>query len=375
MLNTKYFITTSSKLFHPGAIVLVIVLAVVLPAVAVGEKNGRVYPVEVFKAITQDIVYMEETTGSFYAEADVDIRSEVDGIVKEILFEEGSKVKKGKLLITIGDERYRFKEEEHKGRVREAEADLVLARKTLKRIKQLYEEGVVSGQEYDEAVSGVELKEANLKATRAALSLAEDELGDTRIYAPISGTVSKKFIDVGEYVSEGNTDLLNIVDINPIKLEFTVPAKYYSYVKTGQEVSVSVEAYPGEEFVGTVYYINPKTVVETRRFQCYAKIPNPDDRLIPGFFVLVKLPVALHPDAVVVLEEALLSEEGIRYCFVVEDGRAVKVVVTPGIRLKGGMVEILKGLKAGDSVVVRGQYVLSAGDSVEPKPFKANEGA
>ncbi len=373
MQDSKY----SFHRFCKGILVLSAIFALCMPKMAVGEdkpqRRERVVPVEVFRAITEDVVYEEETTGSLLAEADVDVRSEVDGIVKKILFEEGDEVDAGDLLIVLDDKEYRYKEVENEGRVRQAEAELSLARKTLKRITHLYEEGVISGHDYDVAVSDSKLKEALLDTTRATLSFAKEELEDTRILAPISGIVSKKFVDVGEYVTEGNTDLLNIIDINPIKLEFTVPAKYFSYVKPGQEVSVSIEAYPDEEFTGKVYYINPKIVIETRRFQCYAKIPNPDDKLSPGFFVLTKLPVAVHPDAVVIPEEALLSEEGVSYCFLEEDGRAVKTVVAPGIRLKGGMVEIVKGLKPGDSVVVRGQYVLSNGNRVEAKPFKVSK--
>ncbi|OHB38369.1 MAG: hypothetical protein A2060_03995 [Planctomycetes bacterium GWA2_50_13] len=348
-----------------------------LPGVTVGEdkpqRRDRVVPVEVFRAVTEDVVYVEQTTGSLYAETDVDVRSEVDGIVSKIFFEEGDEVEKGNLLITLDDKEYRYKKLENEGKVKKAEADLDLAKKTLTRMTQLYKEGVISGQDYDIAVSDVEVKEASLETVHATLSFSVKELEDTRILAPISGIVSKKFVDVGEYVTEGSTDMLNIVDVNPVKLEFTVPAKYFSYVKTDEEVSVSIEAYPDEEFSGTIYYINPKIPIETRRFQCYARIPNPDRKLSPGFFVLVTLSVATHPDAVVIPEEAVLSEEGVYYCFRVEEGRAIKADITPGIRLKGGMIEIKKGLQAGDSVVVRGQYVLSDGERVEAKPFKVAE--
>ncbi|MCP4364685.1 MAG: efflux RND transporter periplasmic adaptor subunit [Planctomycetes bacterium] len=337
------------------------------------KRRERVVPVEVFKAITEDIIYTEETTGTLLAGVDVDVRSEIDGIVQEIFFEEGDRVKKGDLLVTMDDSEYRYKELENEGKVLKARADLSLALKTFDRMENLHKEGVISSQDYDIAEADVELKEASLKSTQAILSFAKDELNDTRIHAPITGIVSEKFIDVGEYVTEGSTDLLNIIDIDPIKLEFTVPAKYFSYVKVGQEVSVSVEAYPDEEFTGSVYYINPKIAIDTRRFKCYARIQNPDGRLSPGFFVITKLPVATHLNAVVIPEEALLSEEGVNYCFLVEDGLAVRTVVVPGMRLKDGMLEIVKGLKAGDSVVVRGQYVLSGGEKVDAKPFVINE--
>ncbi len=360
-----------------GLTVLAFLLAFSLSGTAMAKdkqkRRERVVPVEVFKAITEDIIYTDETTGTLLAGVDVDVRSEIDGIVQEIFFEEGDRVTKGDLLVTMDDSEYRYKELENEWKVLKAKADLSLALKTFDRMKNLYKEGVISGQDYDIAEADVELKEASMKSVQAILSFAKDELNDTRIHAPITGIVSEKFIDIGEYVTEGSTDLLNIINIDPIKLEFTVPAKYFSYVKVGQEVSVSVEAYPDEEFTGRVYYINPKIATDTRRFRCYARIQNPDDRLSPGFFVLTKLPVATHLNAVVIPEEALLSEEGVSYCFRVEDGLAVRTVVVPGMRLKDGMLEIVKGLKAGDSVVVRGQYVLSGDEKVDAKSFVINE--
>ncbi|MFQ5861951.1 MAG: efflux RND transporter periplasmic adaptor subunit [Candidatus Brocadiales bacterium] len=357
--------------------ILAVILTISLPEMATGQyklqKDEIVRPVEIFRAETQDVVYVAETTGSLIAEADVDVRSEVDGIVQKIFFEEGDKVEKGDLLITLEDEKYRLKVAESEAKLRQVEADLALVRKTSERMTQLYEDGVISNQDYDDAVSKAELTEASRDTARATLALAQKDLRDTRITAPISGIVSKRFVDVGEYIESGITDLLNIVDIDPIKLAFTVPARYFSTVKLGQKVSVSVDAYPDEEFIGEIYYLNPKITVETRRLQCYARIPNPDRKLSPGFFVTTKLPVATHMDAVVIPEEAVLSEEGVSYCFRVVDGRATKSIITPGIRLKGGRVEVVDGLKPGDHVIVRGQYVLEEGDRVEAGLFKLTE--
>lgn len=350
---------------------------VILPGMVPAEprlpRGGMVRPVEVYLATTEDVVYMAETTGSLIAEADVDIRSEVSGIVDKILFEEGEEAEEGDLLIVLQDEKYRLRVEEAEARLRQAEVDLALARKTLERMTKLYEDGVISTQDYDDAASRAELAKAAYDTARATLAMARKDLRDTKIFAPISGIISKRFIDVGEYIDAGITDLLNMVDIDPIKLEFTVPARYFSYVGTGQKVRVSVDAYPGEEFIGEIYYINPKIIVETRRFKCYARIPNPEKKLSPGFFVVVKLPVAKHQDAVVIPEEAVLSGEGVSYCFRVVEGRAVKSVITPGIRLKGGMMEVVEGLEPGDAVVVRGQYVLTDGDQVEAGLFKLTE--
>src|SRR3990167_2359220 len=281
------------------------------------DKGERVKPVQVAPAIKQEVVYVAETTGTLVAEADADVSTEVDGTVKKVLFKEGDQAGEGQLLVVLHDERYRLKVEESRAEVRHDEADVELARKTLGRKNQLYEEGVVSLQEYDDALATANLSKASLETAQAALSLVE----------------------------------------------------------LGKTLNITVEAYPKEEFLGEIYFVNPKIKTETRRFQCQARIKNPDGRLKAGFFATSRLVLSKNPDAIVIPQEAILAEEGLSYCFIVEAGRAKKVSLTPGIKLKEGMVEVINGIVEGTPVVVRGQHVLVDGDRVEPKLFKvAGEG-
>ena len=338
------------------------------------DKGERVKPVQVAPAIKQEVVYVAETTGTLVAEADADVSTEVDGTVKKVLFKEGDQAGEGQLLVVLHDERYRLKVEENRASVRRAEADVELARKTLGRKAQLHDEGVIPSQEYDDALATANLSKASLETAQAVLSLAEKDLKDTQIVAPFSGLIGAKYVEEGEYVKEGDK-LFNIVKIDPIRVEFYVPEKYTPLVELGKTLNITVEAYPKEEFLGEIYFVNPKIKTETRRFQCQARIKNPDGRLKAGFFATSRLVLSKNPDAIVIPQEAILAEEGLSYCFIVEAGRAKKVSLTPGIKLKEGMVEVINGIVEGTPVVVRGQHVLVDGDRVEPKLFKvAGEG-
>jgi membrane fusion protein (multidrug efflux system) len=328
-----------------------------------------VKPVQVVPAIRQEVVYVAETTATLIAEADSDVGAQVDCVVKEILFKEGDAVKEGQLLIVLDELEYKLKVEENQAKVRQAEADLYLAERTLKRQTQLYEEGVVSEQEYDDALAKAELTKAILETNKASLAFSEKKLKDCRILAPFSGLIGAKYVDVGEYVKEGDK-LFNIVKIDPIRAEFYVPEKYLPLVEFGKTISITVEAYPKEEFSGEVYFVNPKIKVETRRFQCQARIKNQDGRLRPGFFGISRIVLSKNPDAIVIPQEAVLSEEGLSYCFTVEGGVAKKLRINTGIKLKEGLVEVTNGIEEGAPIVVRGQFTIVEGDRLDVRPFK-----
>jgi len=338
------------------------------------DKGERVKPVQVAPAIKQWVEYPVETSGTLLAEADTDVSAEVNGIISEIHFEEGQEVKAGDLLISLKDEEYRLKVEEAQARFQQTVADRYFAERLHERMEKLYKDGVVSLQEFDDNKLKLKQAEAAAEAVKATLDLAQKNLRDTKILAPFQGIISKKNVDIGEYIDKGDTKLLNIVNIDPIKAEFSIPEKYLSIVEVGETATLSVEAYPNAVFTGKIYYINPKILPETRRFQCYARIGNAERRLKPGLFVTVKVAAGKNY-SIVIPEEAIISEEGLRYCFLVEGQRAKKTLIKPGIKLEGGMQEVLEGLGEGSLVIIRGQYVLLDGDKVkvEVEHFKVSK--
>ena len=326
--------------------------------------SERIFPVSIWHVKTQDIIYTIDATCSMFAECDTDVSAEVDGRIQKIFFEEGDVVSEGDSLVWLDDERYRSIAQENLANWRLAIANLKNVTRLLKRKKKLFHEGVISSQEYDDVNNQMQVARANVDHAKASLSIAYKNLKDTKIKAPISGIISSKLVDVGEYVKK-ETSLLNIVKCDPIKVKLYLPQKYSPQIAPGKKISVVVDAFPNEIFQGEIYFVNPKVMVETRRLECFARIPNKELKLKPGFFGNAKMVAAIHNLSPVIPEESVLSENGETYCYVVDGEHAKKVEVTTGFRIEGGLVEILKGINPNDRLVFRGQYVLNNGNRVK----------
>ena len=169
-----------------------------------------------------------------------------------------------------------------------------------------------------------------------------------------------------DYVSPGQ-DLVDIEEIDPIKVEFRVPEAALTAVKVDQELAVSLDAFEDRVFVGTVYTIAPKVDSATRSFIVRARIPNPDHLLRPGLFARVVLQVERRENAILVPEQAIVPIGNSMRLYKIVDGKAMSVEVTLGVR-RNGDVEIRKGLEPGDRVVTAGQQKLRNGAPVTVVP-------
>jgi len=318
--------------------------------------------------IKKEIQYVETILGSLEAKDVVKVSSEIEGIVKSINFEEGDFVKKGDLLVELDDTDYRLEVERDEAILKKIQAVFENTQRLFERRRQLYEKGVVSKEVFTDFASELAKQEAELKEAKANLALSREKLSDTIIRAPISGIVSKKVIAIGEYVEE-NTLLLEIVDINPLKLRFTVPERYASLIKPHDEenswIKFRVEAYPEKDFSAKIYFINPQVNPDTRRMEIKAWVDNSQGLLRPGFSARVRIVAKSHKNALIAPDQAIIPKEGKFIAYVVdkEKGIAMQREVEIGLRFEEG-VEIIKGLTEGDLVVVRGNQDLSDGDRI-----------
>jgi len=171
-------------------------------------------------------------------------------------------------------------------------------------------------------------------------------------------------VSVGEYVKEA-TPLFRLIADDVVKLRAAVPERYASRLKVGQHVTVNVEAYP-DDFAGVITRINPQIDPANRTFQIEAVVPNEKHFLKPGAFARGQ--VETHVDAAVpfVPQEAIIAFAGVNKVFTVKDGKAVEAVVETGER-KGELVEVVKGVGAGQSVVMSGASKLATGVAVTVK--------
>ena len=324
-------------------------------------EQAKIFPVEVTKAAFEEVEHTLDAVGSFFPEDEVTVGSEVDGIIKRLLVDEGSTVKQGDLLLEIDDEKLRLEVEESEAMLREGRARYEHAQATLKRMSSLFEQGVIGQQELDDSRNQELMNQAAVENTQAKLSRFKKELGDTRVLAPMDGVISERLVSAGEYVKIG-ASLFKIVDANPLKLAFTLPERNAGEIKIGQKVKVTTRVYAGEMFEGEVYFINPKVETETRTIEVKAWVDNSDFKLRPGYFVDVKVLLG-RKKSLVLPEGAVLVREGSVVVMAVVDGVISYKRVAPGVRFSG-KVEILQGITPEDSIVVSGRSEITEGTSV-----------
>lgn len=321
-----------------------------------GTETGTAPPMD-FAIPVEAAVVKQDTlvrnivaVGSLLANEEVILRPEFEGKVVKIHFREGEKVSKGDLLISLDDSIY-------KAELKQADARLVLSEANIKRISSLRKKGLSNQQEEDTALS-------ELAVNKASQVLAQTRLEKMVIHAPFDGTLGLRSISEGDYLTRGQ-DIVTLIDSNPIKLEFRIPEIYLSEVSIGQTVTVSVDAFRGESFTGEVYAIAPEVDVTGRSFMVRAKIPNEDNRLVPGMFAQLELVLERKPNTLMIPEAALMPAGDKQYVYRIADGKAVRTEVSLGIRKKD-LVEVVSGLEAGVQVITAGQMKIMDGSKVQP---------
>jgi len=303
-----------------------------------------------------------ETTGTLNAYEEVTVSSEVDGIVRQLKVDEGSLVNNGSLLVEINDVDYILDLKKSEAALRQAEASLDNAQAEYKRQEALYKEELVTKQQFDDITTKVALAKASLEGAKAALEISKEKLARTKVYSPLNGAVKEKKVSVGDYVRNG-TPLLQLIRVNPLKLDFTVSEKDTSSIKIGQEISFSVDAYPTKQFKGKVSLFYPHVEEKTRTLQAEALVPNFDRLLKPGFFTRTLIYTSAPREVVLCPITALLYDNSIIRIFVVDGGIARERILKIGGKY-GEFVEVIEGLKEKEQIVVIGQNNLSEGVKV-----------
>ena len=294
--------------------------------------------------------------GSLAADEFVEIKNEIAGVIEEIGFDEGQPVKKGQMLFMIDADKL-------KASLAQAEANLGLAHTTFERLSSLIRSGAVSQQEYDQAKSDLEAKQAEAELIKA-------QLKETVITAAFDGVMGERKVSLGQFVNQGTT-LTFLINQDPLKAEFRVPERFLGQLKEGQTVEVTVAAYPDEEFKGEVYFIDPQVEEQTRTALVKAKLPNPQGKLRRGMFANLNLIVSVRSQALVVSEEALLPKGDDVFVFAVDqENKAQMKKVKVGIRL-AGKAEIVEGLDEGENVIVEGYQKIGPGSTVKIKDTPA----
>lgn len=306
--------------------------------------------VEVSPVETGTVVRTVEAVGTLRANESVTVRPEIAGRVTTIDFEEGQPVREGQLLISLDDSVYAAE-------VREKEADLKLADIEHARAAQLVTAQAAPVEVKDRAL-------AELQAAEAAVDLAKARLDKTRIKAPFSGTVGLRHVSVGDFVNVGQ-DLVSLVEIDPLKVDFRVGEIHLSALAPGQTIDVRVDAFPEQQFEGEVFAIEPLVDVNGRAVVIRARLPNEHGRLRPGLFSRVSLIIDSAATALLVPEDAIVPRGDQHFVYRLVDGTALLTEVVLGKR-QSRRVQIVEGVGPGDVVITAGQMKLRDGVAVSP---------
>lgn len=195
----------------------------------------------------------------------------------------------------------------------------------------------------------------------------DDLYSDMTVSSPISGVVGLKLIKLGEHVATQVGGLVNpvfvVYDIEWVKAYANVPEKYYSYLRKGMPARIVLDAFPGQTFNGTISNIRPVVDPLSRTTQIEIALPNASNRIKPGMFAKLELPLKKADSALIIPFDAVVGD-GEKYVYVSSGGAAVKKAVTLGLQ-QGNLVQVVKGLSPSDKVIVSGQRVVSDGVKVE----------
>ncbi len=275
--------------------------------------------------------------GTIEANEQVDIRSEVSGLVTDIQFNEGTNVSKGKVLVKINDL-------ELQAQLSQALTRQKLAMETEYRAGKLLEKEAISKEEYDVALS-------ELRSLQSQTQLIRAQLAKTLIRAPFSGKIGLRTISAGEYITPSSS-IARLVSTNPVKILFSIPEKYAGTIKLNTPISFTV-AGSNTPYSGTVYAIEPGIDMSTRTLQLKAKASNNNGELLPGSFAKIDLPLSNVNDAILVPTESIIPVLQGKKVYISSNGKAKEILVETGTRTDKSVL-ILSGLNIGDTVLTSG---------------------
>ena len=355
-------------------------------------ENAPALGVLVAQAERRDVPLSIEMVGSTLGTQDVPIRARVEGFLETLEFQEGTFVKKGDLLYTIDPQPFQAKLVEAQSKLAASQTALIKAEADLARIRPLAEMKAVSEQDLDSSVALEAAARADVRASEAAVDLAEIDLSYTRIVAPIDGLIGITKARPGEFVGrEPNPVVLNVLsDIDPIRVRFSISEREYlimarTYMASGKadqretasqrsERKQDLELILADDSVhnhkGGIVAASQSIDPETGTYTIEASFPNPDRVLLPGQFARVRALYQVLENQVVIPRQAVSELQGMFRVYVVDDAGTVDShEVTMGPET-GNDVVIESGLEGGETVIVEGLQKVRPGMTVRTEPFR-----
>jgi membrane fusion protein (multidrug efflux system) len=275
--------------------------------------------------------------GTILANEEVELHSEISGRIIRLYFAEGTGVGKGQLLLKINDA-------DLQAQLKKAQSQNKLALNNEKRLKLLLEKEGISQADYEVAVN-------QLNVAGADIEYLVEQIRKTEIRAPFHGKIGLKYVSEGAYINP-QTRIAGLQDLSQVKVEFSIPERYASQVKTGNEIEFKVENNT-EAYRAKVYAIDPKIDLATRNLTIRAVCANADNRLFAGSFAEVQLNLDKIGEALLVPSEAVVPQIKGKAVFLAKNGKAILQPIKTGLRLDKS-VQVIEGVQQGDTILTSG---------------------
>lgn len=339
---------------------------------AAASPGIPVVPVLAATVEQKDMPVELQAIGSVEAYSSVTVKTQITGELTGVYFKEGQDVKKGDLLFTLDKRPFEADLKRQEANLEHDIAQAKLSHLDADRYAGLYKEGVVSKQQYDQAEANAEALDAAVLADKAAVENAKVQLIYCSIYSPIDGRTGTLMIHQGNMIKANDTPfLININQVQPIYVTFTVPEQYLADIKrfaaAGKlpvQASIQGDTPP---IIGRLSFIDNTVDPATGTIKLKGEFVNADRRLWPGQFVNATLVLHTQPNAIVVPSQAVQNGQQGQFVFVIKDDKTVEMRPVTVNRSSSGQSIIDVGLKAGERVVTDGQLRLVPGSRVEIK--------
>lgn len=328
-------------------------------------------------------------TGSLQPDEIVSVSSEVAGRLAEVSCDFGQSVKKGDILAELDKREFQLQHDRARAAlaqalarigldptqeevtpeltpdIRQTRAQMEDARFKYESAARLVKSGDVSQERfievekalhareaaYQAARDGLRMQLASVQGLRAEVKLAEKRLNDATVRAPFDGSISARLVSPGQYMRE-NTPIATLVKADPLRLRVEIPESAAVGARIGATLTFTTDAAPGTSFQARITELNPTLDARSRSLAAEARLSGHDPRLRPGMFVQIQLALASNGESVVVPKDAVYQLAGLTKIFVVRDGRAAELKITPGQEIDGWMEVPADRIRSGEQVAV-----------------------
>jgi RND family efflux transporter MFP subunit len=331
------------------------------------EKPSEAVLIQVASAARGDLTEKLALTGNIRPRNEVDVFPKLGGRIESLGADVGEKVKSGQLLASIEHKEIAWQARAAEAASRIARANLDGAKQDMDRVMMLFQGGSATQAQVDGAKLKVTMAEAQVAQAEAAQGLADQNLDNSRITSPISGTVTRRPVNLGNQVGPQNA-LFTVQDIQALKLESSVDASAFARLSKGQEAAVTVDALPGQVFKGELALLAPALDPTTRRAACEIQIDNASGKLLANTFARAELSLGKLQNVLTVPREAVLEAPGGAVVYRVVGGSKVEAVRPKLGASDGARVVVNEGLNEGDLVAITGVGNLADGAPVKVAP-------